>query len=51
MMEDLKSAGVGFDVVSIRNTSDTTTFNQEFIKNIAEHRHWTRQNQKGMVPA
>ena len=37
-------------VVTISNTTDLGNFTQEFIKAIAEHRHWDR-TQKDMVPA
>lgn len=37
-------------VVTISNTTDLGNFTQEFIKAIAEHRHWGR-TQKDMVPA
>ena len=38
-------------VVTIRNAADMAYFCQEFIKSIAEHRHWGRQVPKKMVPA
>ncbi len=38
-------------VVTIRNASDMNFFAQELIKGIAQHRHWGRQSQKGMIPA
>lgn len=38
-------------VVSISNAKDLTDFNQEFIKAIAEHRHWGREKFKEHVPA
>lgn len=38
-------------VVTIRNSADINGFNKEFIKAIADHRHWARKNQKDMVPA
>lgn len=33
-------------IVTTRNTTQLDTFNQEFIKAIAEHRHWSRAVQK-----
>ena len=38
-------------MVTIRSASDMKPFGDEFIKAIAEHRHWNRQNKKAMVPA
>ncbi|MDO9574661.1 MAG: catalase HPII, partial [Candidatus Contubernalis sp.] len=38
-------------VVTIRNAADMGYFCEEFIKEIAQHRHWARQKQKEMVPA
>lgn len=38
-------------VVTIQNTSDINSFNEEFIKAVAEHRHWGRKSLKKMVPA
>lgn len=44
-------------VITIRNAGDMGNygqegyFSQEFIKAIAQHRHWGRQNLKEMVPA
>lgn len=38
-------------VVTIRNAADMTYFSQEFIKSIAQHRHWARQAVKQQVPA
>lgn len=38
-------------VVTIRNAADMGYFCEEFIKDIAQHRHWARQKQKEMVPA
>jgi catalase len=37
-------------VVTVRNSSDLNSFNQEFIKAIAQHRHWDRE-EKEKVPA
>lgn len=38
-------------VVTTRNSSDMSSFAQEFINGIAQHRHWMRQSLKDMVPA
>jgi len=38
-------------VVTMRNNTDMSGFAQEFINAIAEHRHWSRQNKKQMIPA
>ncbi len=38
-------------VVMIRSVNDMGNFSQEFINAIAQHRHWTRQNYKPIVPA
>lgn len=38
-------------VVTIRSSNDLKAFNDEFIKAIAQHRHWGRQSNKDMVPA
>jgi len=38
-------------VVTVGNASDLNDFAQEFIKAIAEHRHWARQMHKELVPA
>lgn len=38
-------------VVTIRKEADMSAFTQEFIKAIAQHRHWARQTQKVLVPA
>ncbi|MCC5911924.1 MAG: catalase [Clostridiaceae bacterium] len=38
-------------VVTIQNTTDMGQFSQEFINAVSQHRHWGRQNIKGMVPA
>lgn len=38
-------------VVTVQNTDDMSFFSQEFINAIAQHRHWGRQNLKGMIPA
>ncbi|EEG76297.1 catalase [Dethiobacter alkaliphilus] len=38
-------------VITIRNAGDMGYFGQEFIKAIAEHRHWGRLAQKDMVSA
>lgn len=38
-------------VVTIRNAADMGYFSQEFVKAIAQHRHWMRQSYKGSVPA
>jgi catalase len=36
-------------IVTVRNTSDLTAFNLEFINALAAHRHWMRQNQDGKL--
>ena len=38
-------------VVTIRNAADMKSFVDEFVKAIAQHRHWERQNKKKMIPA
>jgi catalase len=38
-------------VVTVRNCTDVSSFSKEFIKAIAQHRHWGRQINKDMVPA
>jgi len=38
-------------VVTMRNNTDMSGFAQEFINAIAEHRHWSRQDKKQMIPA
>ncbi|ABR46738.1 Catalase [Alkaliphilus metalliredigens QYMF] len=38
-------------VVTVRNVTDTNQFSQEFTNAIAQHRHWSRQNKKQMIPA
>jgi catalase len=38
-------------VITIRNAADMGYWSQEFIKAIAQHRHWGRQSQIGGVPA
>lgn len=38
-------------VITIRNANNMSDFSTQFISNIAQHRHWNRQNQKEMVPA
>jgi catalase len=36
-------------VVTICNTDDLASFNQEFINSVAQHRHWERQMQKELA--
>lgn len=40
-----------FGIVTIRNAADMNYFNRKFIEAIAQHRHWTRQLAKELVPA
>jgi catalase len=37
-------------IVTVRNSSELSSFGQEFIKQIAQHRHWDRE-EKEKVPA
>ncbi|TSI03703.1 catalase [Lysinibacillus sp. BW-2-10] len=36
-------------IVTARNTTDLTTFNEKFIQAIASHRHWIREEQDGKI--
>ncbi|SFD45159.1 catalase [Lentibacillus persicus] len=36
-------------VISIRESNDLSAFSQEFIDNVAQHRHWARENQDGKM--
>ncbi len=41
---------VSYGVVTMRSASDMAKFSQEFIKAIAQHRHWTRQAKQMLIP-
>ncbi|QNO15522.1 catalase [Alkalicella caledoniensis] len=49
-MENTGDVVTELGVVTIRNTADLGKFGQEFIKAIAEHRHWARKDIKEKVP-